>query len=188
VYGVAKARHLPFRDSRVVTGMVTDCPGIGEWREVALARSADMDAGTVLALYGAALSTALAGARAATWFSARRPRVSVAILLDWEEMDGGGGFPLVVVEAVNRGSRAVEVTSMGWETQDGRSGRESIDTPLSRKRLPRTIEPWQGHREAEIQGGSGIDLHRPVVGWVKLVTGEVFRSRPTTLQPRRPGI
>lgn len=140
---------------------------------------------TVLAVWGAVLSTFLATGQAVSAIYRRRPHVTVEISTDVEgDASPGDEFLILSVVAVNRGSRAVQVAGIGWfERADGHERRYAFEGRQIRERLPHTIEPLAIYRASvlpeEVLGeGRG---RSQVGGWIRLSTGQVVRSKLATL-------
>jgi hypothetical protein len=133
----------------------------------------------VLTAYAALVSTAVLCWQMWTWRQQRRP-VEVCVKL------GCIGYPegpvwAVSVEASNRSDHAVNVRSAGLVMDDGSEW--TIVRPLDVSELPGEVKPRDAGamavRAEHVQ--QHFDLLRPVVGWVRLATGEVVRSKAVTL-------
>lgn len=135
----------------------------------------------VVTAYAALVATAALGWQVWTWRQQRRPvqvRVSLACV----------GYPegpvwTVEVEAVNRSDHAVNVRSAGLVMQDGSRREWVIARPLDISKLPGAVEPHDA-AGAFVRAESlreHFDLYRPVVGWMRLASGDVVRSEAVTL-------
>jgi hypothetical protein len=132
-----------------------------------------------LAIWGAALSTALAIAQGVGAILRHRTHVTVKIYSDLVDFDGRGSlFEIVVVEAVNRGSRPVQLAAIGWQEAGGHGNRHPFEHPESREHIP-TIEPQGMYREKVPYEEVNGDKPKPLVGWVRLATDQVVLSKPT---------
>ena len=133
----------------------------------------------ILAIWGAGLSTVLAISQGARALYQRRPHVKVTIYTD---LDGDQDqWSVVVVTAVNHGNRPVQVAAVGWLEIENPDRKHWFDYEALRKRLPKTINPWEMFREAVLEEDLLAVTKRPIAGWVRLSTGQTFQSKPILL-------
>ena len=140
---------------------------------------------TIVAVYAALVATGGLIWQIYVWLQSRKPQVAVEVSL---------GLPAspepewwIMVKVINRGDYPVNVSSVGFDLQDG-SGRSLV---LMQQPPPANIP---GHIAAHDQGFTYIpisshnvellDLYRPLIGWASLATGEQIKSTPKTLRSR----
>ena len=165
--------------------MSTLSPALAAVLEATAAPTADGGSGVsvrdVVTAYAALVATAALGWQVWTWRQQRRP-VKVRVALACVGYPDGPVWT-VAVEAINRSDHAVNVRSAGLMMQDG-TGREwVIVRPLDISKLPGAVEP---HDAAGVfvtadSVREHFDLLRPVVGWVRLASGDVVRSERVKL-------
>jgi hypothetical protein len=132
-------------------------------------------------IYGAGLSTLLAGARGYTWATRDRSRVKVTVSR-MDEIDSARGtrVSMLVIQATNLGDHPVRVLSRGLERGKGKRAQGYMFD----KGLPAEIRPRDSVSVslpiAELEK-AGIDLKGTQHGYVVLSTSEVFQSRDASL-------
>lgn len=141
---------------------------------------------TILAIYGAVLSTftLVVGLFREWWRS--RVRVTVTISFGWLHMVGRSNpDPAIDLTAVNRSTFPVMVTGVGFDAQDGSGTLNFLNPVLLRTQLPAKLEPLASLTEAVTPAtvAGFVDIEKPVRGWVKLTTGKYHRSEWRRLSP-----
>jgi hypothetical protein len=95
------------------------------------------------------------------------------------------GFQRVVaVEALNDNDHAVRVTGWGIEANDGSGGNLFMVQPVAGSNMPGVIAPHDsgtGMQDWDALADAPINFKEPVVAFVKLASGEWFRSKPIKL-------
>src|SRR4029077_11767714 len=92
-----------------------------------------------------------------------------------------------MITAINQSNHAVKVTSAGFITQDGSKQDVLLMAPPFGATLPGAIEPrdsgmtWLDVEEAT---RIGLDIYRPLVGWVRTSDDQRFESKPEPLLRR----
>lgn len=139
---------------------------------------------TALAIYGALLSTTLAGARLLAWRSASRERLTVRVFVAPLVVDSNGrvrivnefGHPVVqdgpareviVIRAHNPGKREVQVVRV--DLIDSNTGREEH---LSHLPMPRTIAP----NAVQLWYTSFETLPKDLYARTTMIDGKTFES------------
>jgi hypothetical protein len=87
------------------------------------------------------------------------------------------------VQGINRSDHPVRVTSAGFERGDGKQI-VITEQPFGSS-LVRTLPPHdsgQTWMECDTLASAGLDVYGPIVGWVRLATGELYRSEPKVLR------
>jgi hypothetical protein len=138
-----------------------------------------------IAGYAAIVSTVALGWQIHTYRAARKPGIEVRLALSALIFDD----PLwvVMITAANNGQRPIGVDGGGLLLQDG-SGRTMVPTRMQpAQTIPGTVEPGHSvmtYLEKELLERNGIDLTKPLVGFVTLASGTRVTSRPIELMSR----
>ena len=138
-----------------------------------------------VALYAAGLSTIVGLIQGVTWYCQHHPHVRVTIAQDWAEDTGqGDGYPVVIVTAVNRGSRPVQMVTIGWFEPECPDRLHRLGYAETYSRPPQTVNPWELVHEGCCEDQITELASKPqpkIAGWVELATGEIRRSKPLRL-------
>jgi hypothetical protein len=143
-----------------------------------------------VAVYAAALSTAIFVRELITARQRRRPRVRVALSYDLRIEPDGTTEPWVELTVVNLGDRQIRVASLGLTSDEPKRSItfDNLPEPGSRSTLPGMVEPRDAGSiyipEWYLEQRQRMDLFAPMVGWAKISTGERFESDPTVLLRR----
>jgi hypothetical protein len=148
---------------------------------------------SAVALYAAVVATASAGWQIYSFRHDRTVKVIVEMNVGGQ-VDASGeplGEALVFITLTNHSAFPVRWTQSGIEFQDG-SGQFAMvglgnKVAVDFDPLPAVVQSRDSHRtaiEASKVAGWGFDLHRPLVAQAVLATGQVVRSRATTLFPK----
>ena len=138
---------------------------------------------TIISGYAAVVGTASLGWQA--WRARRADAHGITTSVSFAIVGTSPPVQAVCVKAVNaRGARSIGVTSAGLDLQDGSGGTFVVANMEPPTTIPGTVQP--GHAlEAYLSRNAidqaGFDLTRPITGFVRLATGEILRSDPTTL-------
>jgi hypothetical protein len=143
-----------------------------------------MGATALVAIYAAVIATAGLGWQIYAWGRTRRTQMNVSI------NNAVFGLPMgvlggVTIEATNRSDHEVRVTSAGFDLQDGSGRKVVIVRQMPGSSIPGNVPPhdsgmtWIEEDEAR---HAGLDIYKPLVGWVSTSTGESFKSKPMTLR------
>lgn len=99
----------------------------------------------------------------------------------------GGSGDLIFISMTNRGAMPLRWRQAGLELQDGSKRVAMVGSGayvLPGYELPATVAQRDSHQTvitvAKVTSW-GFDLHRSITAQVRLGTGEVFKSSPTTL-------
>jgi len=82
---------------------------------------------------------------------------------------------------VNLGSRPVQVAAVAWLDLEKPERKHWFDYEAIRRRLPKTINPWEMFRQTTLEEEIAAEKKRPIAGWVKLSTGQILQSKPILL-------
>jgi hypothetical protein len=138
-----------------------------------------------VAIYAALVSTVAVGWQILKERRARRPQVEVKISYSLLGYPGRGAAGAAHIEVRNRGDMPVRVTSAGFELQDGSEDVAHITHQPPSATLPGVIGPRDSGFTYILEDALGpLDPFRPLVGFVRLSTGERILSKPTTLLRR----
>ena len=143
-----------------------------------------MDAGDAIAVYAAIVATGGLAWNIYSWRAARVSRVEVLVQFAFLPEPGVDVHEGVVITAINRGDRPVRVDGAGLDLQDGSGRTLAVMQPPHGATLPGVVEPGQSGMTYLLRPPveqSGIDLTRPLAGWVRLATGELLRSKRRAL-------
>lgn len=139
-------------------------------------------------LFGGLVGGASLAWRVFTWRYERRSHVAVKatnslpILLN-----GKAGEWCYVIDVVNLGLSPVEVRSVGFDMNDGTNRQIFQMSRPPGATLPGRVNArssgmtWMELDELE---RSGLNIHAPVVAWVRTESDEVVRSSPKVLRSR----
>lgn len=136
-----------------------------------------------LALYAAVLSTALAGWQIYTWNRERATVLEVRLAHAFPT-EGPEFQHWLSIEAINRSSHAIRVTSAGFYLQDGSNRSMVITAPLPWSTIPGEVLPHDSGAAFILAGDAqqgGIDIYRPLQAWVNTADGHTFVSKSKTL-------
>jgi hypothetical protein len=158
-------------------------------RVEAVSRSTDDDDDADIAL-GVAIAAAVIAAASLAWQllalrRRRRGRIEVQVRLGLPIYPQGGGDWAVFVEVLNRTDHPVRWVSSALELSDGLRLYLMQHPPGGE--LPAVLKPNDSHQTwapCHVLEQGGLQLTEPVVGTVKLDTGEVVRSARRRLVSR----
>lgn len=137
-----------------------------------------------MAIYAALVATGSALWQVVTWVLGHRTRVEVQVATGAVLLVGQPALDVVIVTAINRSAHPVRVTNVGIDYQDQTDrwlialGNHPADT------MPGVVQPHdsgEAHLSTTDLAARGIDLHKPVVGRVRLATGKPYKSKPRAL-------
>lgn len=143
-----------------------------------------------VAVYAAALSTAIFVRELIAARQRRRPRVRVSLSYDLRIEPDGTTELWVELTVVNLGDHQIRVPSLGVTSDEPKRSItfDNSPEPGSRSTLPGTVEPRDAGTfyipEWYLEQRQRMDLFAPMVGWAKISTGERFESEPTILLRR----
>jgi hypothetical protein len=144
---------------------------------------------TMIAIYGAALSTCVALWQIYTLWEQRRTKVEISVFDDWEaDAEERAGWPLVTVRVVNHGDREISVNEIGLVGGDGVYQRFAWKVRWDQHRgLPAPIPPHQQLDlfclAEQVATRRLMNTHNPVVARVRLGDNTTHESPPTKIDP-----
>jgi proteasome lid subunit RPN8/RPN11 len=144
-------------------------------------------AGWIVAGYAAIVSTAGLAWQVYAWRMARKNRVEVSVSAA-VVAPAEGTFQAVSISVVNRSDHAVRVTGVGLAFQDESRQQFHLFRPPQGATIPGVVKSHDSGStyisNADVESGSTIDVYEPITGWVRLATGEIVKSKPTTILSR----
>lgn len=140
-----------------------------------------------LAIYAAVIATLSLAWQISRWYREHGNRVEVAVKFAFLTY-GSQLRDTIAIRATNRSEHAVRVISVGLNAQDGSGRTLQPISQIEGATLPGEVGP-RDHAEAfipvdQLDPDHGVDLYRPLTGWVTLATGETIQSKPSTLRQR----
>ncbi len=139
------------------------------------------------AVVSALVGVGALGWKVYTWHHAGHPHLEVEIANAFPTYGPNVelGKWCLSVTAVNRGDHPVHVSSAGFMLPNGDESSLVILRPPYPGALPASVQPRDsGHTWIERKAieDSGVPIvNQPMVGWVRLSTGERFESNPRVL-------
>ena len=141
-----------------------------------------MSATTIVAIYAAVVSTAAVLFQIFQWVHGHRHHVEVRIRPAVMAINGTAKA-VVTIDAVNHGDHVVHINGAGLDMQNG-SGATIVPMQPPGATIPGELAPRASSMtylvEEEIRS-QGIDITKPVSGWVRLDTNDVIRSKAAPL-------
>jgi hypothetical protein len=139
---------------------------------------------TAIAIYAAVIGTLGLAWQVYSWRRANSTKVRVKLA---DAFIPGITEHAAMITAINQSSHMVKVTSVGFIAQDGSKRDVLLTTQSFGATLPGPVEPrdsgmaWLDIDEA---ARAGIDIYRPLVGWVRTSDDQRFESKPAPLLRR----
>ncbi len=140
-----------------------------------------------VAIYAAAIASLAVFWEAYTWRKARQPAINVTVSQGLFSLtDGSVSDWNVILEVANRGSQTVNVAQAGFYLQHGpNEPRIFIGAGRPGAGLPGSVAAQNNAFTYTSEGQAvqhGLDLTKPIRGYVRLATGETLKSKPATLR------
>jgi hypothetical protein len=143
-----------------------------------------MSGTTAIAIYAAVIATAGLAWQIYSWRRSQPTRIRVTVT---NAVIPPNGNHAAMITAVNQSDHLVKVTSVGFITQDGSKRDVLLMQPPFGATLPGPVaQRDSGVSWLEVQDclTAGLDVYRPLVGWVRTSEGQRYESKPTTLMRR----
>jgi hypothetical protein len=139
-----------------------------------------------LALAALGVLLTAAGVGHQVWKARRRKQSDVTVKISYSLLSlPAGPVWAVLLEAINHGEHPVRVTGLGFDVQDRSGNTIQLGRIPPGATIPGEVKPHDSGQTWLIAdrdvGEVAFDLFRPLVGWVRLATGDRIKSKPTTM-------
>jgi hypothetical protein len=141
----------------------------------------------VIAIYAALVASASLAWQVYTWWYRRQSRIEVDVRMAVAAPAVAVTLEALSVTATNRSEHVVRITGVGVDLQDDREMQFHQVVPMHGATLPGPIQPHDSGSALLMREDverEGLDIYKPITAWVRLATGEMVKSSPTTVRRR----